>query len=65
MPILFRRSSKIAVLEDRLKKTDMQKVGEKFWAMYQCILNITLWNDWSKVTYSQAHGYAVLKALLL
>ena len=31
--------------------------------MYQCILNVPLWNDWSKVTYSQVQGYPVLKAL--
>ena len=31
--------------------------------MYQCILNVPLWNDWSKVTYSQVHGSPVLKAL--
>ena len=31
--------------------------------MYQCILNIPLWNDWSKVTYSQVRGSPVLKAL--
>ena len=29
--------------------------------MYQCILNVPLWNDWSKVTYSQVHGSSVLK----
>ena len=33
--------------------------------MYQCILNVPLWNDWSKVTYSQVHGSPVLKTLLL
>ena len=33
--------------------------------MYQCILNVPLWNDWSKVTYSQIHGPPVLKTLLL
>ena len=31
--------------------------------MYQCILNVILWNDWSKVTHSQVHGSPVLKAL--
>ena len=31
--------------------------------MCQCILNVSLWNDWSKVTYSQVHGFPVLKAL--
>ena len=31
--------------------------------MYQCILSVRLWNDWSKVTYSQVHGIPVLKAL--
>ena len=32
--------------------------------MYQCIiLNVPLWNDWSKVTYLQVHGSSVLKAL--
>ena len=31
--------------------------------MYQCILNVPLWNDWSKVLYSQLHGSPVLKAL--
>ena len=34
--------------------------------MYQCILNVLnvyLWNDWSKLTYSQVHGSPVLKAL--
>ena len=34
-----------------------------FWAMYQCVLNETLWNDWSKVTYAQVHGSPVLKTL--
>ena len=33
--------------------------------MYQCILNVPLWNDSSKVTHSQVHGSPVLKALLL
>ena len=32
--------------------------------MYQCILNVPLWNDWSKVTHSQVHGSPVLKAFL-
>ena len=31
--------------------------------MYQCILNIILRNDWSKVTYSQVYDSPVLKAL--
>ena len=31
--------------------------------MYQCILNVPLWNDRSKVAYSQVHGSTVLKAL--
>ena len=30
--------------------------------MHQCILNVPLWNDWSKVTYSQVHGSPVFKA---
>ena len=29
--------------------------------MYQGILNVPLWNEWSKVRYSQVHGFAVLK----
>ena len=33
--------------------------------MHQCILNVPMWNNWSKVTYSQVHGSPVLKALLL
>ena len=33
--------------------------------MYQCILNVPLGNDWSKVTYSQVHGSPLLKALSL
>ena len=56
---------KMAVLNKRVNKTDMEKVGLTFWAMYQCILNLPLWNDSSKVTYSQVHGSPVLKALLL
>ena len=32
--------------------------------MYQCILNVPLWNDWSKVKYSQVHGSLVLKVFL-
>ena len=31
--------------------------------MYQCILNVPLWIDWSKVTYSQVHDSSVLKTL--
>ena len=31
--------------------------------MYQCVLNVPLWNDWSKVTYSQVQGSPVHKAL--
>ena len=31
--------------------------------MYQCILNVPLWNDWCKITYLQVHGFPVLKAL--
>ena len=33
--------------------------------MYQCILNVPLRNDWSKVTYSQVHGSPVLKPHLV
>ena len=33
--------------------------------MYQCILNVPLWNNWSKVTYSQVHGSPVRRTLLL
>ena len=29
--------------------------------MYQCILIVPLWNDWSKVTHSQVHGSLMLK----
>ena len=54
----------MAVLKERLNKTDMEKVSQKFWAMYQSILNVPLWNNWSKVTYLQVHGSPVLKALL-
>ena len=43
----------------------MEKVGYMFWAMYQCMLNVPLWNDLSKVTYLQVHGSPVLKTLLL
>ena len=43
---------------------DMGKVAQKFWALYQCMLNVPLLNDWSKVKYSQVHGSPVLKALL-
>ena len=32
--------------------------------MYQCILNVPLWNDWSKVKYLQVHGSLVLKVFL-
>ena len=56
----------MAVLKERLNKTDMEKVDLKFRAMYQCILNVTPWNDWRKLAYSQVHGSAVsavLKAL--
>ena len=53
----------IVVLEDRLNKSDIEKVVWKFWAMYQCILNVSLWNEWSKVTYSQEHGSPIVKAL--
>ena len=31
--------------------------------MYQCMLNVPLWNHWSKVTYSQVHGSPGLKTL--
>ena len=54
----------MAVLEERLYKTGMEKVSQKFWVMYHCILNVPLWNNWSKVTYSQVRGSQVLKALL-
>ena len=30
--------------------------------MYQCILNVPLWNDWSKLTCSQVQCFPVLKA---
>ena len=33
------------------------------WDVYQCILNVPLWNDWSKATYSQVLGSPMLKAL--
>ena len=32
------------------------------WVMYQCIHNVHLWNDWSKVTYSLLHGSSVQKS---
>ena len=32
--------------------------------MYQCILNVPLWNDWIRVIYSQVHGSPAPKALL-
>ena len=55
---------KMAFLKERLNKMDMEKVGYYwFWAMYQCILNEPLWNDWNKLTYSKVHGSPVLKAL--
>ena len=31
--------------------------------MYQCIFHVPLWNDWSKITYSQVHGSPVHEAL--
>ena len=55
----------MAVLNKRLNNTEMEKVSLKFWAMYQYILNVPLWNDCSKVTYSQVHGSTVLKTLSL
>ena len=33
--------------------------------MYQCIVNTPLWNDWSKIAYSQVHGSPVFQARLL
>ena len=33
--------------------------------MYQCILNVPPWNDWSKITYWQVHGSPRLKVLLI
>ena len=50
----------MAVLEERLNKTDTEKVGL---AIYQYILNVPLWNDWSKITYSEEHGSPVFKTL--
>ena len=44
---------KMIVLKERLNKTDMEKVCSNVYlmtAMYQCILNVPLWNDLSKVT---------------
>ena len=32
--------------------------------MYQCILNVPLWNGWIKVIFSQLHGSPVLNTLL-
>ena len=49
----FKNLLKMTVLGERLNKTDMEKVGWKFWAMYQCMLNIPLWNERCKVTYSE------------
>ena len=34
---------KMAVLKERLNMTDMEKAGEKFWAMYQCIVGAHHW----------------------
>ena len=62
--ITFKNLLRMAVLYKCLNKTDMEMVGSRFWAMYQCILNVFLWNDWSKVTNSQVHGSPLLKALL-
>ena len=60
----FKNLLDMAVLEERLYKTGIEKVSQKFWVMYHCILNVPLWNNWSKVTYSQVRGSQVLKALL-
>ena len=54
----------MGVLKKRLYKTYMEKVGQKFWHMCQCMLNVPLWNDWRKVTYKQVDGSPVLKTLL-
>ena len=61
----FKNLVNSVVLEECLNKTEIEKLGSKFWAAYQCILNVPLWNDWRKVTYSQMHGCPVLKALSL
>ena len=59
--VTFKNLLKMAVLNECLNKMDMEKVGKKFWVMYQCILNVPLWNDWSKVTHSQVHGSQLFK----
>ena len=53
----------MTILEERLNKTLIEKVGWKFWSMCQCMLTVPLRNDWNKVTYSQVHVSPVLKAL--
>ena len=57
----FKNLLNMVVLEEHLKKTDIEKIGYKSWAKYQYVLNVPLWNDWSKVVYSQVHGSPVLK----
>ena len=59
----FKNVLNMAVLEERLNKTHIEKMGREFWAMYQCILNKPLWSDWSGGLCSLVHGSPVHKAL--
>ena len=61
--IAFKSLLKMGVLKKRLNKIYMEKVGQTFWAMCQCMLNVPLWNEWKKATYKQVHGSPVLRAL--
>ena len=61
----FNNLLKMAVPNKQLNNTDIDKVRQKISALYQCILNVPLWNDWRKVRYSKVHDSPVLKALLL
>ena len=54
----------MAISQECLHKMDIEKVGYKFWAIYQCTVNVPLWNDWSKVACSQVHDSPVLKIVI-
>ena len=66
MTLLYQESANDGSPKKASKWDGHRKGRLKPLIMYQCILNVlnvSLWNDWSKLTYSQVHGSPVLKAL--
>ena len=63
--VTFNKLLKMAVPNKQLNNTDIDKVRQKISALYQCILNVPLWNDWRKVRYSKVHWFSGAKSTFI